>query len=284
MRYVTGYGGLPLEQVTSTGAAYYYHLDQLGSVRAMTDSTGTPQNMYAFDPYGNITSSTAPLANPFGFAGQYRDSESSLYYLRARYYDPSTGQFISRDRITALTREPYSYAADNPPNLTDPGGNCPFCIAAIAAVAVGAVAGGVVGGVSAAMNHGNVGAGIVSGAAGGVAAVVAVAATAAVGAPEASLVVGGFLGGGVAGGLYSYMTGGDVLHGATEGALLGLIGGMTATLGPLFLGAGAAAIIGGIFEPFAEAPLDVFLNWLSHKLGGTALNCGRGTLGLAAAT
>jgi RHS repeat-associated protein len=121
-RYVTGSGGLPLEQVTSTGSVYYYHLDQLGSVRAITDSTGTPQNTYAFDPYGNVTSSTAPLANPFGFAGQYLDTESGLYYLRARYYDPSTGQFISPDPAVVMTREAYTYTADNPLNATDPLG------------------------------------------------------------------------------------------------------------------------------------------------------------------
>jgi hypothetical protein len=45
-----------------------------------------------------------------------------MYYLRARYYDPSTGQFISRDPMVASTRQPYAYAYDNPTNLTDPTG------------------------------------------------------------------------------------------------------------------------------------------------------------------
>jgi hypothetical protein len=47
-----------------------------------------------------------------------------LFYLRARYYDPSTGQFISRDPAVASTREPYAYVADNPLNSTDPSGLC----------------------------------------------------------------------------------------------------------------------------------------------------------------
>ena len=45
-------------------------------------------------------------------------------YLRARYYDPSTGQFISRDPAVAMTREPYAYVNDNPLNATDPSGLC----------------------------------------------------------------------------------------------------------------------------------------------------------------
>ena len=47
---------------------------------------------------------------------------SGLYYLRARYYDPATGQFISRDPMVSTTREPYAYVGDNPLNATDPTG------------------------------------------------------------------------------------------------------------------------------------------------------------------
>jgi RHS repeat-associated protein len=64
------------------------------------------------------------MTNPFMFAGQYFDSDSGLYYLRARYYDPSTGQFLSRDPLVDLTREPYGYVHDNPLNFTDPSGLC----------------------------------------------------------------------------------------------------------------------------------------------------------------
>lgn len=62
--------------------------------------------------------------NPLRSAGEYWDGESSLYYLRARYYDPSSGQFIWRDPEVATTRQPYAYVADNPVNLTDPSGLC----------------------------------------------------------------------------------------------------------------------------------------------------------------
>ncbi|MHB8660151.1 MAG: RHS repeat-associated core domain-containing protein [Solirubrobacteraceae bacterium] len=50
------------------------------------------------------------------------DPETGLQYLRARYYDPQTGQFLTRDPIEAQTRQPYSYANDNPVNNTDPTG------------------------------------------------------------------------------------------------------------------------------------------------------------------
>jgi RHS repeat-associated protein len=48
--------------------------------------------------------------------------ETGLQYLQARFYDPATGQFLSRDPLQELTRQPYSYAGDDPLNLVDPSG------------------------------------------------------------------------------------------------------------------------------------------------------------------
>lgn len=120
---------MPLEQVVGS-TAYFYHVDQLGSVRSITSVSGAPQQTYSYDPYGNTLITTGSLVQPFQFAGQYRDSESGLYYLRARYYDPATGQFISRDPAVATTRQPYSYTYDNPLNVTDPTGLGPEGFAA----------------------------------------------------------------------------------------------------------------------------------------------------------
>ncbi|MDQ1492339.1 MAG: hypothetical protein QOJ23_4853 [Actinomycetota bacterium] len=58
------------------------------------------------------------------YAGQYTDTETGLQYLRARYYDPSTGTFLTRDPLEAQTREPYGYAGGSPLNATDPLGLC----------------------------------------------------------------------------------------------------------------------------------------------------------------
>jgi RHS repeat-associated protein len=122
--YVTGLGGLPLEQIANGSVTGYYHLDQLGSVRAITDGAGSTLATYSYDPYGNLTSQASTVVNPFGFTGQYQDAESGLYYMRARYYDPSVGQFISVDPARATTREPYAYVSNNPVNGVDPLGRC----------------------------------------------------------------------------------------------------------------------------------------------------------------
>ena len=118
--YVNGPGGLPVEQITSSGQVYYYHPDQLGSTRALTDSTGAVVQTYDYDAYGSPLGSNGSITNPFLYGGQYTDAESGLQYLRARYYDGSSQSFISRDPAVLL--EPYSYAGSSPQTNTDPSG------------------------------------------------------------------------------------------------------------------------------------------------------------------
>lgn len=123
--YVTGPGGLPLEVDAADGVLLWFHHDQLGSTRALTDDNGHVVTSYTYDPYGKVTpSGSTSFVNRFLYAGQYTDPASGLIYMRARYYDPATGQFLSRDPITALTREAYGYAGNNPLNGTDPSGLC----------------------------------------------------------------------------------------------------------------------------------------------------------------
>ncbi|MHB8511914.1 MAG: RHS repeat domain-containing protein [Actinomycetota bacterium] len=123
--YVTGPGGLPVEQVTG-GQAFFYHQDQLGSTRALTNGKGLVVATYVYDAYGNISAQTlvppTSIVAPFGFAGQYKDQNSGLIYMRARWYDPSTGQFLARDPLESFTDSPYSYASNNPINKIDPLG------------------------------------------------------------------------------------------------------------------------------------------------------------------
>ncbi|MCL4442791.1 MAG: RHS repeat-associated core domain-containing protein, partial [Actinobacteria bacterium] len=66
----------------------------------------------------------AIAANHFLYDGQYLDTVSGLYYLRARWYDPATGQFTSIDALVAITGQPYSYAGGDPVNGSDPSGTC----------------------------------------------------------------------------------------------------------------------------------------------------------------
>ena len=136
--YVYGPHGLPLEQINDSTTLWYHH-DQIGTTRAITDSSGNVKATYQTDPYGNVTSctgttvtvsgsnlctGTVTVSNPFIFQAQYRDDESGLYYLLARYYDPSTGQFLSVDPDVATTLSPYGYVNGDPLNSADPTGMC----------------------------------------------------------------------------------------------------------------------------------------------------------------
>ena len=125
--YIYGPGGLPVEQIAGSTTLYLHH-DQLGSTRLVTDSAGATgtATTATYDPYGNQTSSSGSLTTNLMFGGQYLDTESGLYYLRARYYDAATGQFLTRDPQTAHTRSPYAYAVGNPVSAVDPSGLDPW--------------------------------------------------------------------------------------------------------------------------------------------------------------
>jgi RHS repeat-associated protein len=123
---VYGPGGTVVYQVRQDGSVLNLHHDQLGSTRLVTTgSNGSTYGTVSYDAYGRITSDSTPwfLERPLvGYTGQYHDTETGLQYLRARHYDPSTGQFLTRDPLESLTREPYAYAANNPISNTDPTG------------------------------------------------------------------------------------------------------------------------------------------------------------------
>lgn len=122
-RYVHDVDGLPLEQVESDGTVSYLHHDRLGSTRLVTNADGSTQATYAYDAYGNRTT-TGSSSVPFGYTGQYTDTDTGLIYLRARYYDPATGQFLTRDPLEASTGDAYRYASNDPVNAADPSGLC----------------------------------------------------------------------------------------------------------------------------------------------------------------
>lgn len=123
--YLYGPGGLPLEQTSTAGTNYFIH-DQIGSTRALLDSTGTVAGSYTYTPYGNATH-TGTAATALQYTGQYHDTETGLTYLRARYYDPTTAQFLTIDPLLAATGTPYAYVDGSPGNYTDPGGLAPAC-------------------------------------------------------------------------------------------------------------------------------------------------------------
>ncbi|MGI6712263.1 MAG: RHS repeat domain-containing protein [Bacillota bacterium] len=79
------------------GAYYYYIYNGHGDVVQVLNANGNIVNSYTYDEWGNILSKTEQISNPIRYAGEYYDEESGLYYLRARYYDPAIGRFISED-------------------------------------------------------------------------------------------------------------------------------------------------------------------------------------------
>ncbi len=103
---------------------YYYLTDALGSVVAVISGDGlTVSNRYGYDPYGNTTSTSGSVANPWRFAGGYLDS-TGLIKFGARYYDPALARWTQVDP-QGPTSTPYTYAASNPTNATDPTGDAP---------------------------------------------------------------------------------------------------------------------------------------------------------------
>ncbi|MGV7114740.1 RHS repeat-associated core domain-containing protein [Paenibacillus kyungheensis] len=106
---------------------YYYLSNGHGDIVQMVDTTGAIVNSYGYDEWGNLTKNQETVANNFKYAGEAYDSETGLYYLKARYYDPSQGRFLKEDsyegQITnPLTLNSYTYVENNPVNYVDPTG------------------------------------------------------------------------------------------------------------------------------------------------------------------
>ena len=122
-QYVYGAG---LTSMKQGGNWYYYLADGLGSTMAVVDSSGVSQKSYTYDVYGEATP-TGALANEFDFAGQQTDG-TGLQYLRARYYDPETGTFLSREPMADLpnwTGAYHGYSNGRPVSMSDPSGLIP---------------------------------------------------------------------------------------------------------------------------------------------------------------
>ena len=111
------------------GGNYYYYLyNGHGDVMQVIDEAGNTVNSYSYDEWGNILTAQEQIVNPMKYAGEYYDEETGLYYLRARYYDPTIGRFISKDSYEGditnpLTINLYTYCVNNPINKWDPTGH-----------------------------------------------------------------------------------------------------------------------------------------------------------------
>ena len=109
--------------MTKGGATFFYHQDGLGTVTDLTDSAGATAKSYSYDAYGNLVNQTGTVEQPYTYTGREFDSESGLYYYRARYYDPSTGRFLQEDPIGfSGGLNFYTGMKGNPINYNDPLG------------------------------------------------------------------------------------------------------------------------------------------------------------------
>ncbi|MBG6181854.1 RHS repeat-associated core domain-containing protein [Arthrobacter sp. CAN_A1] len=113
--------GTLISMRTSAGASFYYTMDALGSVILLTDGAQAKAATYSYDSWGNTTSTgTQAAANPWQYAGGYKDTETGYTKFGARYYDPTIGRFTQMD---PSGQDPhYTYAGNNPINYMDPSG------------------------------------------------------------------------------------------------------------------------------------------------------------------
>lgn len=114
------------DYISNKGGVYQHNGH--GDVIQITDLNGEVLNSYEYDSWGNITSQVEGMSNPFKYSGEIYDEESGLYYLRARYYDPIDGRFISEDTYKGDINNPlslnlYTYVHNNPLLYTDPSGH-----------------------------------------------------------------------------------------------------------------------------------------------------------------
>jgi RHS repeat-associated protein len=122
-KYIYGKG---LLAIATPSARYCYHFNGTGSTVAITDMSQAVVNSYAYDPFGAILGQQEAITQTFKFVGQYgvMAEPNGLYYMRARYYDPSVARFISEDPLGFGGGDVnlFAYARNNPMNLVDPLG------------------------------------------------------------------------------------------------------------------------------------------------------------------
>jgi RHS repeat-associated protein len=114
--------------------SFTYHTDSLGSVMELSGASGSSVESYRYSPYGEANSgggdpeADSGLGNSLRYAGQYLDSETDLYDMRAREYDPGVGRFLEVDPVEAAVGDPsvgvYVYVDDRPTVEVDPSGMC----------------------------------------------------------------------------------------------------------------------------------------------------------------
>ncbi|MFC6652407.1 RHS repeat-associated core domain-containing protein [Paenibacillus rhizoplanae] len=126
VRYIRGINYIA--RMNQAKAYSYYLFNGHGDVVQTVTSAGEVQNQYDYDVFGNPTLSIESYSESIRYAGEYYDGETGLYYLRARYYDPYNGRFLSEDSYWGEDNNPlslnlYTYANNDPIQYIDPTGH-----------------------------------------------------------------------------------------------------------------------------------------------------------------
>ncbi|MBN1381570.1 MAG: PKD domain-containing protein [Deltaproteobacteria bacterium] len=114
-----------LYSVDPAGSKRIYHMDERGSVIAVSDDSGNLVQSYVYSPYGKVIGSSGSLDNPYGFIGgrSVLTDENGLQHMQARYYDPDIRRFMTEDPLgTAAGANVYAYVGGDPVNRIDPKG------------------------------------------------------------------------------------------------------------------------------------------------------------------
>ena len=130
--------GKPVSMTDSAGNSYLIVTNYRGDVVELRDYNGEIAASYEYDPWGKVllADESSSLTNqPLRYASYVYDTETELYYLKARYYDQDTARFISRDpdggdKDNPLNQNAYAYANGDPVNNVDPDGQWAFLIGA----------------------------------------------------------------------------------------------------------------------------------------------------------
>ena len=131
-------GNQLLTMIKPGEAVYYYHNDHLGTPQVLTDASGSVVWKTVYTPFGEAVVSIASVENPFRFPGQYYDRETGLHYNYFRYYDPTTGRYVTPDPIGLEGGiNLFVYTFNNPVNLIDPDGKAASVVAKIIAEMIG---------------------------------------------------------------------------------------------------------------------------------------------------
>ena len=129
--FVYAGGATPFMRLDENGNPIYYLMDGMGTVIGLADGEGQEVADLRYDSFGNLRSGDgrmeAAMGGDFRFQGQWLESESGLYYFRARDYDSKTGLFLSRDPVDIIETEPesfnpYQFVYNNPHVFSDPTG------------------------------------------------------------------------------------------------------------------------------------------------------------------